>query len=102
MNLSQELINLLLQIPLAGVVVVVVVLFLRYLEKNTNQMVDFMKQQADTNREFLKSQREQTNEAIGRLAEEQKSMREELAKISVVMDGLLNYVSGVRKRNRNL
>jgi len=59
-------INLLLQIPLAGVVVVVVVLFLKYLEKMTNQMITFMQQQADTNREFLKTQREQTNQAISR------------------------------------
>lgn len=98
--MNEQIVQLLLQIPLAGVVVVVVVLFLRFLEKNTSQMVNFMEQQAETNREFLKTQREQTNNAIARLAEEQKSMREEIAKITVVMDRFFSLLPS-NKRNRN-
>lgn len=98
--MSEQIINLLLQIPLAGVVVVVVVLFLRFLERNTQQMITFMQQQSDQNREFLKTQREQTNAAIARLAEEQKETREELAKITVVMDRFFEYIPTVRKKNR--
>lgn len=99
--MSDSTINLLLQIPLAGVVVFVVVLFLRFLERNTQQMITFMQQQSDQNREFLKTQREQTNAAIARLAEEQKETRSELAKITVVMDRFFEYIPSVRKRNRN-
>jgi len=96
--MSDATINLLLQIPLAGVVVVVVILFLRFLEKNTQQMITFMQQQADTNREFLKSQREQTNEAIGRLAEEQKEVRVSLGKLTVAIDHMLTRSVGRRKQ----
>ena len=96
--MNETTLNLLLQIPLAGVVVVVVVLFLRFLEKNTNQMITFMQQQADTNREFLKTQREQTNQAISRLAEEQKEMREEMARIGVVLDRVTDKLPEPRKR----
>lgn len=110
--MSEQVINLLLQIPLAGVVVVVVVIFQRsqerIAEKNaqaqqaqTQQLLDFMNQQADVNREFLKTQRDQTNLALGRLAEEQKGTREELAKFSVLIDQFMAYLPPVRKRNRN-
>ena len=99
--MSDSTINLLLQIPLAGVVVLVVVLFLRFLEKNTQQMITFMQDQANTNREFLKSQREQTNAAIGRLAEENKEMRNELSKLATIMDSFLNRLP-LQKRNRNV
>ena len=94
--MNESTLNLLLQIPLAGVVVVVVMLFLKYVEKMTNQMITFMQQQADTNREFLKTQREQTNEAIGRLAEEQKTIIATLSE----MVGVVSHITtklGVKK-----
>lgn len=99
--MNDSAINLLLQIPLAGVVVFVVVLFLRFLEKNTQQMITFMQQQSDTNREFLKTQREQTNIAIGRLAEEQKEMREQMAVLANVMNELSKKITA-RKQSRTL
>jgi hypothetical protein len=99
--MNDSTINLLLQIPLAGVVVFVVVLFLRFLEKNTQQMISFMQQQSDTNREFLKTQREQTNIAIGRLAEEQKEMREQMAVLANVMNELSKKISA-RKQSRTM
>lgn len=98
--MNESTVNLLLQIPLAGVVVVVVVLFLRYLEKMIQQMIIFMQQQADTNREFLKAQREQTNGAIGRLAEEQKVMSGELSKLASVIDHVMTRSQNTRQ-NRN-
>lgn len=111
--MSEQVINLLLQIPLAGVVVVVVWMFQRsqerIAEKNataqkeqTQQLLDFMHQEADVNREFLKTQREQTNAALGRLAEEQKGTREELARFGVLIDRFMEYMPQARKRNRNV
>lgn len=112
MLMNEQVITLLLQIPLAGVVVVVVWMFQRSQEriaeknadsqqKQTQQLLDFMNQQADVNREFLRTQRDQTNQALGRLAEEQKSTREELAKFGMVLDHFLQYLPSVRKRSRN-
>lgn len=90
--MSDQAINLLLQIPLAGVVVFVVVVFLKYLKDMTTQLIEFMAQQAETNRQFLATQREQMNQAIARMAEELKLLREDFAE-----------ERGYRhKRNRNL
>jgi 5-bromo-4-chloroindolyl phosphate hydrolysis protein len=101
--MSDASINLLLQIPLAGVVVVVVVLFLKFLERNTQQMITFMQQQADTNREFLKTQREQTNATIAGLAEEQKEMTARMAEMTGVLQSIITFVQQPHgKRNRNV
>lgn len=90
--MDSSTINLLLQIPLAGVVVFVVVVFLRHLRETQSQMIAFMTQQAETNRQFLSTQREQMNAAIGRMAEELKLLRENFAE----------YRGTTRKRNRNV
>lgn len=79
MFMSDSAINLLLQIPLAGVVAFVVIVFLKHLKETTTQMIEFMSQQAETNRLFLATQREQMNQAISRMAEELKMMREDFA-----------------------
>lgn len=89
--MSDSTINLLLQIPLAGVVVFVVIVFLKHLRDVTTQMITFIGQQAETNRQFLATQREQMNTALGRMADEIKLLREDLAE-----------VRGARKRNRNM
>lgn len=99
--INESTINLLLQIPLAGVIVYVVYIFLQYIQRMFDKMMTFMKEQAEINRDFLKTQREQENEALARLAEEQKITREELAKMTVVMDRLIAYFPA-RKRNRNV
>lgn len=88
--MSESTVNLLLQIPLAGVVVFVVIVFLKHLKETNTQMITFIGQQAEVNRQFLATQREQMNVAIGRMADEIKMMREDLAE-----------VRGERKRNRN-
>jgi uncharacterized membrane-anchored protein YhcB (DUF1043 family) len=90
--MDSSTLNLLLQIPLAGVVVFVVVVFLKHLRETQTQMITFMSQQAETNRQFLATQREQMNAAIARMAEELKLMRENFAE----------YRGVTRKRNRNV
>lgn len=81
LSMNEQTINLLLQIPLAGVVVFVVVLFLRHLRETSSQMISFIGQQSEVNRQFLQTQREQMNAAIGRMADEIKLMREDLAEV---------------------
>lgn len=92
--MNEQTVNLLLQIPLAGVVVFVVVLFLRHLKETNSQMINFIGQQSEVNRQFLQTQREQTNAAIGRMADEIKLMREDLAEV--------RGVRAMSKRNRNM
>jgi hypothetical protein len=79
--MSESTVNLLLQIPLAGVVVVVVLVFLRHLKDTTAQMITFLAQQAETNRLFLQTQREQMNASIGRMADEIKLLREDMTEV---------------------
>lgn len=98
--LPESGINLLLQIPLAGIVVLVVVMFLRHLEKVNSQMLMFMSDQATNNREFLKVQREQNNAALARFGEEQKLMRVEMARLTDAVDRVLDKTPV--KRNRNV
>lgn len=100
--INESTINLLLQIPLAGVIVYVVYIFLQYIQRMFDKMMAFMKEQAEINREFLQSQREQSNQAIARLAEEQKLMRAEQAKMTFIIDRIVEYLPAVRKRNRNV
>jgi hypothetical protein len=52
---SDTAINLLLQIPLAGVVVFVVMTFLKYLEKSETRFVNFLSEQRQADREVLTS-----------------------------------------------
>lgn len=68
------------QIPLALVIVVLVIYFLKHLEKNTKEMLDFLREQSNLNRDFLKQQNEQHNLSIGRLAEEIKNDKIETVK----------------------
>lgn len=79
--MSETTINLLLQIPLAGIVVFVVVVFLKHLRDTMTQMITFIGQQAETNRQFLATQREQMNASIGRMADEIRNMRIEVANL---------------------
>jgi hypothetical protein len=77
--IDQTVINLLVQIPLAGIVVFLTLRFLIHLEKMNSNLFMFLSKEAETNREFLKTQREQMNQSIGRLAEEIKSLRINIA-----------------------
>lgn len=82
-------ISLLIQIPLAGLVVFLTIRFLEHLKQIQDQYqttikemhketLTFAADQANVNREFLKVQREQMNESIARLAEELKTTRLEV------------------------
>ncbi len=80
-------ITLLLQIPLAGVVVYVVWLFLQYMRQTQQEMMAFIKQQEISNHDFLREQREASNEATARLAEEIKATRESVGEIRGILLG---------------
>lgn len=98
-------VNLALQIPLALVIVVLTVYFLRHLEKvdkNTDEMIgkittsmlNFMTEQATVNREFLRFQQEMHNQGIARLAEEIKNDKietvKEVAALTQRVDGVID------------
>ena len=82
--MSDTVWNLVMQIPLAGVVVLVVVVFLRFLEKMLNQFMG-----------FIREQRESNNGALIRLADE---IREMGKRLSDVEDALVKHDS--RSRNQ--
>lgn len=83
--MSDTAINLLLQIPLAGVVVFVVVLFLRHLKDYNTEIIKFLNSQDISTRDFLREQRQQGNEAVARLAEEIKEIGKEVARMNGVL-----------------
>ena len=76
--MTPELTNLLIQIPLAGIVLFLTLQFLKHLEVLNKSTLDFLSKQSEINREFIAMQRTQMNESLGRLAEEIKSLRIEL------------------------
>lgn len=85
-------VNLALQIPLALVIVVLVVYFLKYLERANAQTLEFLTSQSEINREFIRVQQELHNQSIGRLAEEIKSSKVEMVK---EVSALTQRVDGV-------
>jgi hypothetical protein len=78
--LSPELQNILIQIPIAGIVLFQTFRFLDHIKTHNDRMFEFLARQSEINREFLAAQRVANNEATGRLAEEIKTLRLELAK----------------------
>lgn len=83
--MNETALNLLLQIPLAGVVVFVVVLFLRHLKDYNTQIISYLNAQDNVTRDFLREQRAQSNEAVARLAEEIKQIGQEVARLNGVL-----------------
>jgi regulator of sirC expression with transglutaminase-like and TPR domain len=90
--MSDTLLNLLLQIPLAGVVVVVVILFLNHLDRSNarqdvaqERMIKFLTEQEEKNREFLKEQRAANVESIGRLADKIDAISSEVSRMNGVL-----------------
>ena len=91
--MSDATLNLLLQIPLAGVVVVVVWVFLRHLDKSNqrqdaaqDRMMKFLAEQEESNRAFLREQREQNGQTIGRLADKIESIAKEVAAMNLTLN----------------
>lgn len=85
--LTENTVNLLLQIPLAGVVVIVVVLFLRHLRETISafqlaqekQLTIFMGALKDQREEYLKAIKEVTDS----LQELDKSIMEKLTEMEI-------------------
>jgi hypothetical protein len=100
--METQWINLLLQIPLAGIVVFLTIRFLKHLENVNKTMLEFIEKQEETNREFLQAQRQQMNEAIGRLAEEIKANKydtiKEISALVNVVDKLLEKIDKIVER----
>lgn len=102
--MSDATLNLLLQIPLAGVVVVVVWVFLRHLDKSNvrqdaaqDRMMKFLAEQEESNRAFLREQREQNGQTIGRLADKIESIAKEVAAMNLTLNA---HDARTQERNR--
>jgi Tfp pilus assembly protein PilO len=91
--MPDPIINLLIQIPLVGI-------FIWFILERDKRSDAQQKERDQQWREFLKEQREQNNAAVSRLAEEQKEMRSEFAKLAGVIEHLMTQAQGNRK-NRN-
>ena len=95
--MSEATITLLSQIPLAGVVVIVVMIFLSFIGKYNTTMMTFLQTQQDASQKFISEQRELSNSALGRLAEEIKSISGEVARMNGVLsahEGLITHGFG--------
>lgn len=113
--LPDSLLSLWVQIPLASILVFLVLKFLEHLKTlhiesnktivqlNTDNKtvikdmhidtLNFIANQSETNREFLKTQREFMNASLSRLAEEIKESRaehlKEIAELTAMVDNIL-------------
>ena len=70
---TDKIIELLLQVPLAGVNIIVVVLFLRFLERNDERQ-----------KEFIANQRKDNNQAVLALSSELSKLDIEIGSLKVV------------------
>ena len=102
--MSDATLNLLLQIPLAGVVVVVVWVFLRHLDKSNvrqdaaqDRMMKFLAEQEESNRAFLREQREQNGQTIGRLADKIEAIAKEVSSMNLMLNA---HDARTQERNR--
>lgn len=81
MNLTGDTwLNLAIQIPLAMVIVFLVLKFLDHLKENNKAMLTFIGEQAEINRSFLATQREQQQTALNHMAEEIRTSKTETIK----------------------
>ncbi len=91
---AESWVNIALQIPLALVIVFLTIKFLNHLKENSQQMLEFLKQQSDLNRSYLESQQKLHNESISRLAEEIKGNRvdmvREISSLTQRVDGVID------------
>lgn len=112
MQITESTYTLLAQIPLAGIVVVVVVVFLYFLDKwlkaerdartrNDESMRLFLREEREQNTAFLREQSEGHNGVIARLAEEIKAIRAEVAQMSGTLVAHDVRSQEARKTNRN-
>lgn len=99
--LSDPIINLLLQIPLAGVVAFVVWMFLKHLRQSEERqdnaqtrMIEFLGQQEENNRTFMKEQNEIHAAGMSRMADEIKNIAREVNELNTRLG------AGIRKTSR--
>lgn len=82
------------QVPLALLLAILTVYFLKHLKETTKDMLDFMQMQSQSNQKFLEVQQDRNRESLGRLAEEIKANRtdtvKELANLTQRVDGVLD------------
>lgn len=90
--LSDQAWNLLLQIPLAGVVVFVVWMFLKHLDKSNQrqeaiqrEMLTFIAQQEQLNRDFLTAQREATDQSLKDFGERLGAISNEVSRMNGIL-----------------
>jgi hypothetical protein len=92
MPLTEGAYSVLSQIPLAGIVVVVVIVFLYYLDKwlkaeresrtsESQSIREFLSEERKQNADFLREQREANGVTIGRLADKIESIAKEVASL---------------------
>ncbi len=103
--LTEPVINLLLQIPLAGVVAFVVWMFLKHLRQSEERqdnaqtrMIEFLGTQEENNRLFMREQNEIHAAGMARMADEVKNISLEVNNLSSKFHTL---VKPTPKRNRN-
>jgi hypothetical protein len=93
MPLTDSAYNVLYQIPLAGIVVIVVGVFLFYLDRwqkaeresrvSEGQAIrTFLTEERKANQEFLREQREQNGVTIGRLADKIEAIAKEVSALN--------------------
>jgi len=82
------------QVPLALLLAILTVYFLKHLKEVQKDMLEFMQMQTSLNQKFLEVQQDRNRESLGRLAEEIKSNRtdtvKELANLTQRVDGVLD------------
>lgn len=100
---SEPVINLLLQIPLAGVVAFVVWMFLKHLRESEERqdhaqtrMIEFLGQQEEKSRSFMKEQNAVHAAGMARMADEIKNISHEVNELS----SKISAQSRVTKKNR--
>jgi hypothetical protein len=85
-------VNLLLQIPLAGIVVFLTVRFLSHLQEVHKDTLRFIADQSQVNRDFLLAQRTQMNLSIDRLSKEINENKVEVIKEVAALTGIIDRI----------
>lgn len=100
--MTEPVINLLLQIPLAGVVAFVVWMFLKHLRQSEERqdhaqtrMIEFLSVQEENNRLFMREQNELHAAGMARMADEVKA-------INLEVQSLGQRMGSSQKKNRNI
>jgi len=90
--MSEAVVTLLMQVPLAGVVAFVVWMFLDHVRKSEDRqdaaqkrMIEFLTIQEEANRIFLREQREQNSIAVNRLADQMGNLMSKIEQMNGIL-----------------